>query len=116
LSYALFRYRALTARQRGDAIAVSVAVRNDGTMSADEVVQLYVSAPGVVADRPAKLLKGFARVHLAPGQTQLVRFTVPLADLRWRDPSTHQWRFEPGCYTLKVGGSSDTALETRLTL
>jgi beta-glucosidase len=106
LSYASFAYRALKLRVAGDAIEISVAVRNDGDMDADEIVQAYVSVPGKAADRPHKLLKAFARVSLAPGQTHVVDLVVPLADLAWRNPKTHGWEIESGTYRVMVGGSS----------
>jgi beta-glucosidase len=106
LSYATFAYRGLKARVLGDAIAVSVAVHNDGEMSADEVVQAYVSCPGVAAERPKKLLKAFQRVSLDPGETRIVEMAIPLSDLMWRNPATHGWELESGEYGVWVGGSS----------
>lgn len=116
LSYARFAYRALTARRSGEAIEVSVAVRNDGAVEADEVVQCYVAPPGVVAERPAKILRGFARVRIAPGETRIVRIAVPIETLRWRDPATHGWRHEPGRYGILVGGASDALQRTEIDL
>jgi len=107
LSYASFAYRALTARSDGGMIRASVAVTNTGEVAADEVVQLYVGVPGKAAQRPAKTLKAFQRVHLTPGETRIVDLSVPLDTLRWRDPATHQWRLEPGEYRIWAGGASD---------
>jgi beta-glucosidase len=112
LSYARFAYRALKVRVATDAVEVSVAVRNDGSIDADEVVQLYIGCPGVAADRPVKRLVGFQRVPLAPGQTQIVDFAVPFADLAWRNPATHGWEVEPGRYRAMVGGGSTELIET----
>ncbi|WP_425228983.1 beta-glucosidase family protein [Sphingomonas sp.] len=106
LSYARFAYRALTVRREGERLAVSVAVRNDGTMAADEVVQAYVRYPGTVEPRAAKNLHAFARITLAPGETKLVHLAVDVADLRHRDPATHGWRLEAGAYRILVGPSS----------
>lgn len=111
LSYASFIYRALKARLVNGRIDASVAVHNAGGCVADEVVQLYVGAPGVVAERHKKDLKGFARVTLRPGETRIVRLTVPLDDLRWRDPATHDWKLESGRYRVMMGGSSTELLE-----
>ena len=112
LSYARFSYRALKARVAGDAIEVSVAVRNEGDCTAEEVVQLYIGAPGLAAERHAKDLKAFARVTLQPGETRIARLKVALDDLRWRDPTTHSWKLESGSYRALVGGSSDRLIET----
>lgn len=116
LSYSRFTYRALKARAGDKVLAVSVAVRNEGDCLAEEVVQCYVGAPGVEAERPLKLLRAFERVALAPGETKIVEFSVPLESMRWRDPATHQWRLEPGRYRVLVGGASDALIETAVTL
>jgi len=106
LSYARFGYRALTARRAGDRIEVSVAVRNDGRVAADEVVQLYVGFPGTISPRARKSLKAFARVGLGPGETKVVRLAVPLDGLRYRDPATRGWKLEPGEHRLIVARSA----------
>jgi len=106
LSYTQFAYRALTARQAGSAIETSVAVRNDGSFPADEVVQLYVGFPGTVTPRASKSLKAFARVKLNPGETKLVRFTVPMESLKYRDPATHSWLIERGEHQVIVARSA----------
>lgn len=116
LSYATFAYRALTARPTAEGIALSVAVTNTGAVAADEVVQVYVSAPALAAARPHKALKAFQRVSLAPGETRIVRLTVSRQSLRWRDPASHEWRFEPGTYRVLAGGSSDRLIEARVAL
>ncbi|WP_342248684.1 beta-glucosidase [Sphingomonas sp. OTU376] len=116
LSYARFAYRGLTARAVDGAIEVSVAVRNDGEMAAEEVVQCYIGAPGIDAEQPLKLLRAFDRVALAPGETGIVQLFVSLESLCWRDPATHGWRLEAGDYRVLVGGASDQLIETRVTL
>lgn len=116
LSYTRFAYRALKARRAGDGIEVSVAVRNDGAVAAAEVVQCYVGHPGRVVEQPVKLLRGFERVDLAPGETRIVRFTVSLDSLRYRDVATHGWVLEPGDYRIMVGGSSGSLLGAGVTI
>lgn len=119
LSYSRFSYTALEARAVGlsylpltasiveGAIEISIAVTNDGAATAEEIVQCYISPPGTEADRPHKLLRGFERVQLAPGETRRVEFCVPLRVMQWRDPDRHAWRLERGQYRVLVGGSSD---------
>jgi beta-glucosidase len=114
LSYGRFAYRALQARVANHAIAASVAVTNTGDCTADEVVQLYIGPPGAVIERQTKLLKAFARLTLQPGETHIVRLSVSLDDLRWRDAATHDWKLEPGTYRVMAGGSSDALIETRV--
>jgi beta-glucosidase len=107
LSYARFAYRGMNAAFRRGEVQASIAVTNAGDCTADEVVQLYIGFPNRDAERPQKLLKGFERVTLKPGETRVVTFAVPLDQLLWRDPSTHQWREERGEYKVFIGGSSE---------
>lgn len=116
LSYAEFSYSALQARVAGEHIEVSVAVRNTGAVAADEVAQCYIGAPAMKAERAPKQLRGFERVALKPGQTAVVRFSIPLETMRWRDPQTHSWRLERGTYRIHVGGSSQTSLVATVTV
>lgn len=105
LSYTRFSYRALRARAKIDGdLAVQVSVSNTGDRAGEEVVQLYVSAPGKLAERWSKQLKGFERIHLEPGETRSVRFTVAARDLAFRRNGA--WITEPGTYGVHVGGSS----------
>lgn len=118
LSYADFRYRALKAERRDQSIAVSVAVTNLSDIAADEVVQLYVGSPGKAAARPKKLLKGFTRLSLGPGETKMARISVPLDRLTWWNPATRAWTLESGSHRILVGPSSRDAdlLETSVAL
>jgi len=118
LSYTNFAYRALSARRTGDQISVSVAVRNTGAVTADEIVQLYVGFPGRAAPRPKKLLRGFQRLSLGPGETRVARFSIPLSNLAWWKPESRGWVLESGEHAIYAGGSSREAdlLHTRLTL
>jgi beta-glucosidase len=110
LSYARFAYRGFNAAFRQGEVQASIAVTNTGDCIADEVVQLYMGFPNRDAERPQKLLKGFERVTLKPGETRVVRFAVPLDQLQWRHPLKHQWREERGEYKVFMGGSSDQLL------
>ncbi len=108
LSYARFSYRALKARRTSDGIEAQVSVRNDGAVPADEIVQLYVHFPGRAVERPVKLLRGFERVPLAPGETKTVRFHVPEAGLTYWCETSGCWVLERGEHGVSAGGSSRT--------
>jgi len=72
-------------------------------------MQIYVAAPGKAAERAAKLLKGFQRVSLAPGETRTVRMEISLPDISWWNPATRSWTMESGAHLVMAGGSSDAA-------
>lgn len=89
-----------------DTLLVSVEVTNTGSLAGTEVAQLYVGYPGSAVDRPVKELKGFAKVRLAPGETQTVTFALPARRLAYYDESRRQWVVEPIRHTVFVGSSS----------
>jgi beta-glucosidase len=87
-------------------LRVSVDVTNTGNMTGEEVVQLYVGYEGSRVERPIKELKGFSKVHLAPGQTKRVDFLVAAKQLAYYDEQQGKWIVEPLAYTVYVGPSS----------
>ncbi len=87
-----------------DAVKVTATVTNTGAVRGDEVVQLYIRDRVASRTRPARELKGFARVSLAPGASKAVAFTLRREDLRfWGDGD---WVIEPGMFDLWVATSS----------
>ena len=120
LSYTSYAYSGLKVRTpavRPDGVVeVSVDVRNTGGRAGEEVVQLYVGFDGSKVDRPVKLLRAFAKVALAPGETKTVPLRVAVRDLAWYDASAKSWRVEPMAYRILVGPSSRASdlLESRV--
>lgn len=106
LSYSSFDYarpRVSRSRVRADqTVEISVDVTNAGAMDADEVVQLYLSHPGV-AGAPTRTLAGFERLRLARGETRTVRFTLRDRALSLVDDDGVR-RIQPGAVTVWVGG------------
>ncbi len=47
-------------------------MKNSGKTEGKEVVQLYVADLCGISERPVKELKGFAKVHLLPGEEKTV--------------------------------------------
>ena len=87
-------------------LTLSIPVSNMGKQAGKETVQLYVSELSPRLTRPAKELKAFEKISLAPGQTKVVHFTVTPDMLRYYDPDTSAWRADPGKYRLLIGSSS----------
>jgi beta-glucosidase len=108
-TYANLRLDAERVSTAGGTLGVSVDVTNAGARAGQEVVQLYIGFPHSAIDRPHKLLRGFEKVPLAPGETKTVRFRVPSAALAYWDPETKEWRVEPVVHAVYVGGSSRQA-------
>jgi beta-glucosidase len=106
LSYTTFKYSDLTLRPaaigRGGVMNISVEVENTGSRKGDEVVQLYVRDLFASVTRPLKMLKGFQRITLQPGQKKSVEFTLPAEELALWD--RHMERVvEPGTFQVTVG-------------
>ena len=89
---------------------VTVEVTNTGARAGDEVVQLYVHDRVASVTRPVKELRGFERVHLAPGEKKTVRFTLGPEALRFTDENMNRV-VEPGLFDVMLGTSS-TGLAT----
>ena len=97
LSYTEFSYSDLTVEED----TVTVAVRNTGKRAGAEVVQLYLAAPQEGLHRPVRELKGFQKVHLQPGESETVRFTLIDRNFAvWQDG----WKVPGGTYTVCIGG------------
>jgi beta-glucosidase len=110
LSYTTFAYSQLALdREAVDPdgrVQASVDITNSGPVAGEEVAQLYVSYEGSPVERPAKELKGFARVRLEPGETRRIVFDLPVRQLATYDAERRGWAVEPMAYQVYVGPSS----------
>ncbi|TGQ59517.1 glucan 1,4-alpha-glucosidase, partial [Mesorhizobium sp. M1C.F.Ca.ET.212.01.1.1] len=99
-------------------LRVQVDVANAGSRAGDEVVQLYVRRErGSTADTLQEL-RGFQRVHLAPGERRTVAFTLEAPQaLRHYDDARAAYVVRPGAYEVRVGASSaDVRAQGRFTV
>lgn len=106
LSYTKFEYRNLSLPDKikaGETAKVSVEVHNTGKWAGDEVVQLYVKDLTASAPVPLRALQGFKRIHLKPGETQVVEFVLQPRQLA-RIDGKNQFVVEPGGFEIAVGG------------
>ena len=101
MSYTTFAYSDLAADEQG----VSLTVTNTGSVAGTEIVQLYVAKKNSELFRPAKELKGFARVTLAPGEKQRITITLDDKAFRFWNVKANRWEIEGGEYELLVGAS-----------
>ena len=86
-------------------LTASVMITNTGSFAADEVVQLYIRDMVCLPVRPIIELRGFERICLKPGESQMVTFRLGPADLALWDKDM-RFVVEPGDFTLMVGASS----------
>jgi len=109
LGYATFAYgapRLSTPQLDWDGeLVVTTTVTNTGTVSAEEVVQLYVHDRVASRVRPVRELKAFAKIALAPGQARDVVFRLDRGQLAFTN-SEGVFTAEPGLFDLWVCASS----------
>lgn len=102
LSYTEFAWDLISAEEKGGEIAFRIAVKNTGSYSGKEVVQLYVEAPQGRLGKPLRVLCGFEKTNtLAPGETQELCIAVKLSELAsYDDTGITGHAF---CYVLEEG-------------
>lgn len=107
LSYTRFVHRDLKLGRNpieaGRDVEASVTIENVGGRAGDEVVQLYVTDVEASTRAPIRELRGVQRIHLEPGASGEVSFTLTPRDLSLIDDAGHR-KIEPGTFTISVGG------------
>jgi beta-glucosidase len=107
LSYTSFAYSGLqvSASQitAGDTVTVESDVKNIGSAAGDEVVELYLTQPKAF-ETPIRVLAGFTRVHLDPGQSTHVGLTIDPRSVAQVDAKGVR-AILPGEYTISLGGA-----------
>ncbi len=107
LSYTQFTQDSMDIVTESDKIIASINVKNTGSRKGDQVVQLYIGFDNSEVEREHKLLKGFERVTLDPGESKRVSITCPYDKIRYYDPETEGWKLEKMEYQIYIGSSSD---------
>jgi beta-glucosidase len=106
LSYTIFAYSNLklpSSVRTGETVSISVDVKNSGSSSGEEVVQLYVTEVEASAPVPLRSLQGFRRVQLKAGETKTVSFALTPRQLSLIDAELKRV-VEPGTVEISVGG------------
>ncbi len=112
LSYTTFKYDQLknpVELGKGKKITISARVTNTGKRSGEEVVELYLSHTGIQDKAPLRALKGFKRIHLKPGESKIVSFTLSSEQLSLinKDGKLYQ---PSGKLMISVGGGQPDVL------
>jgi len=84
---------------------VSIDITNTGEREGDEVIQMYVRDDFASVGRYLKMLKGFERITLKPGETKTVNFNLGFDELNILNQDLKKV-VEPGTFTISVGTSS----------
>ena len=93
-------------------LTIGAWIKNTGSVSESEIVQVYIAPPSLSVDSPPKQLGGFAKVLLAPGEEKKVSVVVGYESAAYFDESRGLWTVETGEYKVLVGQSSQNISAT----
>jgi beta-glucosidase len=99
----------------GDSLLLSVQVKNMGAIEGDEVAQIYISALDAQVPVPIRCLRAFRRIHLLPGQTMNLHFSVAPDAFTVIDDKMQRVALY-GKYAISAGGGQPTRTTTSNTL
>ena len=105
LSYSTFAYGGMklssTKLEVGQPLTVEAEVRNSSKIAGDEVAELYLQYPPSTG-ASIRALKGFTRLHILPGETKKLAFTLSPRDLS-QVTEEGERVVRPGRYSVSVG-------------
>ncbi|CAF5149525.1 unnamed protein product [Rotaria sp. Silwood1] len=87
---------------------ITFTVTNTGKVSGSEVSQLYLGFPAE-AQEPQKVLRGFERVYLAPGESKQVSLVLTQKDISYWNVINQKWTVASGVYTVWISTSANYA-------
>ena len=98
--------------KKTDKLTVTVSLKNNSNVTGEEVVQLYIRDYAASIVRPVKELKAFQKIKLAGSSSQTITFKLSAKDLSFFDADGNTI-FEPGKFSVFVGGNSRDVLEAK---
>lgn len=107
LSYTKFKVDEVSYLIDHDSIYAQATVTNIGKRDGTEVLQLYIGFSNSAVDRPLKILRGFQRVSLIPGEHKKIQITCPISELCWYNEAAEAMELEHMTYEVYLGTSSD---------
>ena len=110
-SYTTFEWTDVAVEGSGTDLTVALTVANVGDRAGSDVVQVYVRDVEASVRRPVQELKGFAKVHLAPGASERVEVALDRRAFAVWDVAAHDWLVEAGTFEVVVARSSVDAVE-----
>ncbi len=115
LTYGDFEYKDLSVTPSGDGFDVVFTLKNNSKKAASEVAQVYVGEQNPTVPRPAKELKGYAKVKLAGGESKTVSIHLGASAFAFYDVTVHDFRANAGKFDIMVGASvEDIRLRTEI--
>ncbi|RYD27588.1 MAG: beta-glucosidase, partial [Verrucomicrobiaceae bacterium] len=96
----------------GGTLNVSIRITNTGARTATETLQLYLRDLVASVSRPIKELRGYQRITLAAGESQVVSFPITDAELAFPGPD-FSLIVEPGEFEAMIGPDSSNLRRVR---
>ncbi len=119
LSYTTFNYTDLVLNKQSisntDTLKITFTLKNTGNFDGEETCQLYVRDMVASVTRPIKELKAFKKVYLKKGEQSSVSFTLTANELKFYNENMI-YNYEPGEFTVFVGGNSHDLIEEKFEL
>ncbi|WP_086797328.1 glycoside hydrolase family 3 C-terminal domain-containing protein [Streptomyces caniscabiei] len=113
LSYTTFEQTGFRVTATGpDTARVSVTVTNTGDRFGKHVVQIYVTAPRRPVSNPARELRGFTKVALAPGESTTAEIALDRRAFAYWDISRDDWTVAPGQYQVHLAENAHDVVAT----
>lgn len=110
LSYTNFDYKSIKVDKNelsdNESLNVTVSIKNTGSITAKEVVQLYVRDVYSSVIRPEKELKAFEKIELKPNEEKEITFTLNKRAFAYYNVNINDWYVEDGDFEILVGKSS----------
>jgi len=110
LSYTTFKYGKASSEKsvykQNETLKMTFTLSNTGKMDGSEIVQLYTTQKNPTLLRPAKELKGFTKILLKAGETQLVEMDLKVSDMAFYNDKIGAWTLEPDDYIISIASSS----------
>ncbi|MBG0827961.1 glycoside hydrolase family 3 C-terminal domain-containing protein [Planomonospora sp. ID67723] len=106
LSYTSFDYGDPVVSVEGDTVTASATVTNTGSRPGVEVVQLYTHQRRSRVKQPLRRLRGFAKVRLAPGESETVTWTLDTRELAFWDVTRDRFVVEDAPHKIMIGRSA----------
>ena len=88
--------------------SITFVIKNTGNCYGSEVAQLYLGFPAE-AQEPLKILRGFERVYLWPGESRPITLTLTQKDISYWNVIEQQWKVAQGTYTVSISTSANNA-------
>lgn len=96
-----------TSKKETTLVTASIKLTNEGGADGTETVQLYIQDMAGALSRPVRMLKGFRKVTLKPGESCQVSFSVTPSMLEYYIPGKGM-TLEPGTFRIYVGANAHT--------